>query len=386
MRGTVERHGSGWRYRVELPRSADGRRRFATKAGFATEGEARRTLNRVLVEIDDGAHVDRNDVTVGEYLAGWLDRVELDLRPTTMVGYRRSVRLLEPEIGGVKVQRLTPLMIENAYGHLMDRGLARKTVRNAHAVLRRALSDADRLGLVTRNAAASAKAPADIKAERPTWSPEELSSFLRSTAGDSLYAAMVLFATTGLRRGEVCGLRWQNVDLETGDLFVVETRTTAGNGVIEGATKTPKSRRRMSLDATTVGVLRQHKARQAELHLEAGPAWVGQGHVFTLDDGRPLHPDQLSKTFRRLADRCELPRIRLHDLRHTYATLGLRAGVHPKVMSERLGHATVGVTLDLYSHVTPSLDRDAADAVASLLDYQSDSRAETGSVGGVDSI
>ncbi len=110
-----------------------------------------------------------------------------------------------------------------------------------------------------------------------------------------------------------------------------------------------------------MAVLRQHKTRQAELQLAAGPAWAGRGHLFTLDDGRPIHPDLMSKTFRRSADRLDLPRIRLHDLRHTYATLGLRAGIHPKVMSERLGHATVGVTLDLYSHATPSLDRDAAD-------------------------
>ena len=386
MRGTVERYGKGWRYRVELPRSDSGRRRFASKAGFATEGAARRALNRVLVDIDDGTHVDRNDITVAEYLADWIERAALDLRPTTTIGYRRSVDFLTEELGKVKLQRLTPLQIEKAYGRLMERGLARKTVRNAHSVLRRALADADRLGLVNRNAAGSAKPPAEMKVERPTWTPEELSTFLRSTVDDPLHAALVLFATTGLRRGEVCGLRWQNVDLEAGELFVVETRTTIGNGVHEGTTKTPKSRRRVALDAATVDVLRQHRRRQRELQLAAGPAWEGRGHLFTLDNGEPVHPDTMSNTFRRRADRLDLPRIRLHDLRHTYATLGLRAGIHPKVMSERLGHATVGVTLDLYSHVTPSLDRDAADAVASLLDYQPNSSAASADEAGADSI
>ncbi|MEZ5243655.1 MAG: tyrosine-type recombinase/integrase [Acidimicrobiales bacterium] len=377
-----ERHGKGWRYRVELPRAETGRRRYSTKAGFGTEGDARRALNRVLVDIDDGVHVDRNDVTVGEYLDEWLDRAAVDLRATTMVGYRRSAGLIAEEIGGVRLQRLTPLAVEKAYVRLIDEGRARKTARNAHGVLRRALGDAERLGLVNRNAAAAAKAPSDVKAEWPTWTPDELSSFLRSAADDPLYAAMVLFATTGLRRSEVCGLRWDNVDLETAELFVVTTRTTAGPIVIDGTTKTPKSRRRVSLDKATVGVLRAHKTEQTNVRLALGPVWVGDGHVFTLDDGRPLHPDQLSKTFRRLADRCDLPRIRLHDLRHTYATIGLRAGVHPKVMSERLVHATVGVTLDLYSHVAPALDRDAAEEVASLLDYaapeSADGRSTTG--------
>ena len=386
MRGTVERYGKGWRYRVELPRAETGRRRYSTKAGFSTEGDARRALNRVLVDIDDGVHVDRNAITVGDYLDEWLDRAAVDLRPTTMVGYRRSAGLISGEIGRVPLQKLTPIAVEKAYLRLIEGGRARKTVRNVHGVLRRALGDAERLGLVNRNAAAAAKAPSDVKSERPTWSPDELSSFLRSAVDDPLYAAMVLFATTGLRRGEVCGLRWDNVDLETGELFVVTTRTTAGPVVIDGTTKTPKSRRRVSLDPATIKVLRAHKAAQAKAQLQAGPVWESEGHVFTLDDGRPLHPDQLSKTFRRLADRCELPRIRLHDLRHTYATLGLRAGVHPKVMSERLGHATVGVTLDLYSHVAPSLDRDAADAVASLIDFEPNSSAEPADEAGADSI
>lgn len=166
-------------------------------------------------------------------------------------------------------------------------------------------------------------------------------------------------------------------------MFVVQTRTTVGSEVIDSPTKTHKSRRRVSLDHGTVRVLRSHRARQAEERLAAGEAWVGEGHVLCEDDGEPIHPDRLTGAFRRLREAAGLPPIRLHDLRHTYATLGLRAGVHPKVMSERLGHATVGITLDLYSHVVPSLDREAADAVAGLLDYQSDGSA---SVGGAESI
>ena len=370
MRGSVERYGRGWRYRTELPRdAATGRRRFATKAGFATQGEARKALNQVLVDLESGSYVDRSTVTVREYLEEWLHRAAVGRRPTTMAAYRRGAVQLDPYVGRVRLQQLTPLMVENAYADLLATGLAPKTVRNAHTVLRRALGDAERLGLVTRNAAAVARPPAPSKAEQPTWAPEQLSTFLRFTAGEPLHAAFVLLSTTGLRRGEVCGLGWANVDLETGELFVTQTRTTVGSDVIDSPTKTPKSRRRVSLDGGTVVVLRSHRARQAEMQLAAGPGWVGEGHVLCEDDGAPVHPDRITGAFRRQREAAGLPPIRLHDLRHTYATLGLRAGVHPKVMSERLGHATVGITLDLYSHVVPSLDREAADAVASLLDF-----------------
>ncbi len=192
------------------------RRRFASKAGFATQAEARKALNQVLVDLEGGAYVDRSTVTVREYLADWLHRAANGRRPTTMAAYRRGAEHLDPYIGGAKLQRLTPLMVENAYADLLATGLAPKTVRDSHTVLRRALADAERLGLVVRNAAAVARPPAPSKAERPTWAPEQLSAFLRFTADQPLHTAFVLLATTGLRRGEVCGLRWANVDLEVG--------------------------------------------------------------------------------------------------------------------------------------------------------------------------
>jgi integrase len=370
MRGTVERYGSGWRYRVELARDpATGRRRYTTKGGFHTERDARRALNRVLVAIDDGMHVARTRIVASDYLTEWLARARVDLKPTTAAGYGHAVQTLAKAFGAVRVQELTPLMIEDLYSELLERGFAPKTVRNIHSVLHRALADAERLGLVAKNPARSARGPSVSRKEQETWSPEQLSQFLATTAGDPLHGVFVLLATTGMRRGEVVGLRWVDVDLDRAVASVVHTITTVHGRPVESTTKTAKSRRRVSLDASSVIVLRAHRAAQRKERLVVGAGWIDHGLVFCRYDGSPLHPDLVTRRFRTLVERAGLPKIRLHDLRHTYATLALRAGVHPKVVSERLGHATVGITLDLYSHVAPSLDQQAAETVAGLLRF-----------------
>jgi integrase len=288
------------------------------------------------------------------------------LKPTTLGGYRQAVSRLKRMIGDVKLQELRPLTVERAYQQLLSSGLAAKTVRNTHTVLRRALADAERLDLVVRNAAAAARPPSVRRKEQETWTPEELSRFLASVADHRLFAAFVLSATTGMRRGELMGLRWRDVDLDAGRLSIVSTITTVNGRAVESSTKTNKSRRRISLDAGTIEVLRAHQDRQSAEREHAGKSWTASGLVFTREDGTALHPDRFSHLFVRLSRKAGLPPIRLHDLRHTYATLALEAGVHPKIVSERLGHATTGITLDLYSHVAPSMDQQAAETIAGL--------------------
>ena len=361
MAGTVERYGKGFRYRVQL--GADpgtGKRRWATKGGFATEKEATKAMHRVIVAADDGLVVKRSTLRLGQYLTEWLERVTPDLKATTAAGYGRAVTKLDDKLGQVRVQDLTPLQIEQVYVGLVKDGLAPKTVRNLHSVLRRALADAERLGLVIRNAAAAARPPSVPHHEQRTWSATELNTFLATVSDHRLLASFVVFATTGMRRGEVLGLRWSDVDLANGRLSVVNTITTVNGRPVETSTKTKKSRR-------------QDVERAA-----AGSAWGDTGLVFTREDGSAIHPDRYSHWFADLVEKAGVPAIRLHDLRHTHATLALAAGVHPKVVSERLGHATVGITLDLYSHVTPSLDELAAETIAALVDVPGQSPSSAG--------
>jgi len=367
MSGTVEQYGKGWRYRAAIGMNPDtGARRWVSKGGFPTRKAAKAALTAVLADADKGVVVDRTPLKVGEYLDQWLDGVAGDLKPTTLEGYRQAVRRLKRTIGDVKLQDLRPLTVERAYQKLTRSGLAAKTVLNTHTVLRRALGDAERLDMVVRNAAASARPPSVRRKEQATWTPKQLSSFLESIADHRLFAVFVLGATTGMRRGELMGLRWSDVDLDAGRLSVVTTITTVNGRAIESSTKTNKSRRRIALDSGTVGVLRAHHERQDQERQLAGGLWCESGLVFTREDGTALHPDRFSHLFARLMRKANLPPIRLHDLRHTYATLALEAGVHPKIVSERLGHATTGITLDLYSHVAPSMDEQAAEAVAGL--------------------
>jgi hypothetical protein len=205
-------------------------------------------------------------------------------------------------------------------------------------------------------------------AEHRTWDGAQLGRFLELIQGESFEAALMLAATTGMRRGDVLGLRWRDVDFDDRSLPITQTITTAKNQIVFGRPKTPTARRNLPLDPDTLAGLRPHRRRQAAQRQQAGAVWNADlDLVFPDETGRPLHPDRLRTAFERIVRRSDLPTIRFHDLRHSYATLALKTGVHTKVVSERLGHATVAITLDLYSHVTPGIDADAANVVADLV-------------------
>jgi integrase len=260
-----------------------------------------------------------------------------------------------------------PAHLNKLYGTLRAAGLAPKTIRNVHGVLSKALGDAERWGLASRNPARLADPPAVTRPRVRVWSPEQTRAFLATVAADRLFAAWLLAVTTGMRRGELLGLRWADVDLDVGVVRVAQARVRAGNRVEAGEPKTARGRRTIALDPATVAALRQHRTRQAQERLLADPSDIDSGLVFTMPDGAPIHPNRFSLWFRTRVRAANLPAIRLHDLRHSYATAGLAAGVPPKVMSERLGHATVAFTLDTYTSALPALDKSAADVVAGLI-------------------
>jgi integrase len=232
--------------------------------------------------------------------------------------------------------------------------------------LRRSLADATRLGLVSRNVAALVKPPAPVRHDLVTWTADEVRTFLAAVEGDRMAPAYRLLASTGMRRGEALGLHWSNVDLDASRVVVNRSLTLVNEELVWASPKTARSRRSLSLDPETVAVLRAHRRRQLEERLNAGEAWQDNDLVFCNEDGTALHPSRFTRRFVTACERAGVPKIRLHDLRHTWATLALQAGIHPKVVSERLGHATTGITLDIYSHVQPELDAHAATAVAEL--------------------
>lgn len=258
-----------------------------------------------------------------------------------------------------------------------DGGLSPRTVRHIHGIIHKALRDAGRLGYVPRNVADFADLPTrpapttDDEDQAPmelqVWSPEQLRAFLAGVADDRMAAAWRLAATTGMRRGELVGLRWTDVDLEAGSLAVRVARVRAGNAVVTSKPKTRAGTRVVDLDAGTVAALRAWRKVQMEERLAVGPRYLDTGLVFTMPDGAPITPNRFSIWFRRHVARLGLPKIRLHDVRHSYITASLEAGVPVKVVAERVGHNAVSMTY-AYSHAIPGMGRAAAAQIAAIID------------------
>ncbi len=272
-----------------------------------------------------------------------------------------------PRVGRVPLRSLTVRHLERLYAELLaagrrdGTGLAPKTVLNVHQVLRKALSDAVRRGLVARNVALAVDPPtAHVGAEQRCWTAAELRRFLAVAADHRLFPALWLAATTGMRRGEVVGLHWTDLDLDAGRVSIRRSVTCTGYRTHTTGVKTKTSRRCVDLDRRTVTILAAWRDHQ---RTEGAPGDV----VFTTPDGRQIHPHVVSQTFDQLGRRAGLPRVRLHDLRHTHATLLLKAGVPLKVVSERLGHSTPAFTMCVYQYVLPGMQADAARTFLNLL-------------------
>jgi integrase len=276
-------------------------------------------------------------------------------------------------LGEIPLQALTRQAIRALYLRLAQEGgkrglLSPKTIHNIYLTLHTALAAAVEDRLLQHNPADGAhKLPKD-RPEMKVWSPEEMRAFLESVASDRLFAMWRLAFTSGMRRGELLGLRDIDLDLQAGELRVAQTRIKTGQGTAYGQPKTAKGRRTIALDATTVAALRKHLRAWAEERLAWGPGYQGEDLVFCCEDGSPLDPDVVSQRFERLARHAGLPRIRFHDVRHSYATAALKAGVPTTIVSRRLGHASVSITHDVYQHVLPGMDQDAADRIAGVLD------------------
>jgi integrase len=373
VRGHVRKHGPSWQYQVRI---GDAQR---TKAGFATQREAEMALTTLLSTIHDGTYVTPAKLTTGTYLTDiWLPSIAATVQPTTYAGYKSHVeRQLVPRLGSIPLQKVTAPKINAFYAELAKDGkvprkkdekpgerggLASNTIRRVHATLSGAMNDAVRWGYLARNPAAMANPPKNATTEMHVWTATELQTFLEQTQGDRLWPLWVLLASTGLRRGEACGLQWSDVDLKAGCLAVRRALTTKGLST----PKTKSGDRVVSLDSFTVTTLKKWKKIQTEDRVKWGELWTNTGYVFTREDGNPYHPDVVSGAFESRVAKTKLPRIRLHDLRHTHATIALSAGTHPKVVSERLGHANAAFTMNTYVHVLPGMQDDAAEKIAAL--------------------
>ena len=313
--------------------------------------------------------------TLAEFVADWLPTVRIALRPSTWESYRCNLtHHVLPRLGDVALNRLAPLHLNRLYAELLasgrvdgSGGLSHKTVHYVHTIVHRCLGDALRWGLIDNNPGELCAPPRQVRPEVSAWDAHEAKRFLCGVRQDRLYALYVVALTTGMRRGELLGLSWDSVDLDQRRLFVRQTLIAINYTLELSSPKTKRSRRPITLDDATTFALVEHRARQDQERAQSASAYRDRGLVFAKQNGEPMHPHSVSQGFDRRVKRLGLPRIRFHDLRHTSASLALAAGVHPKAVSERLGHASVTITLDTYSHVVPTLQHEAAAKIAALV-------------------
>lgn len=334
--------------------------------------EVERKLSEARGDAARGIVHDDENMLLGEYLSRWLrDSQRGSVRESTFDRDSYLIRLhVQPVLGRIKLSKLTPLAVQGLYRDRLDTGLSSSTVNKIHTVLHKALGQAVQWDLIPRNPAAAVKAPRPVSEEMRPLSAEEARRLLDAARGDRLEALYVLAVTTGMRRGELLGLKWSDIDLQDARLGIRRTLTRVDNGKRHslGDTKNKKGRRTVRLTPQAVDVLRSHLEQQLREIEDLGDLYDDHGLVFTSEAGTPINPANLrNRSFATLLRRAGLPHIRFHDLRHTCATLLLGKGVHPKFVQELLGHATIAITLDTYSHVMPGMGDQTATAMEDVL-------------------
>jgi len=370
MKGHIRKRGkSSWAVVLYLGRDATGKERHKWHSVRGTRRDAQRELARLLHETNTGSYVEPARMSVSEFLDRWLaDYAKPKVSPKTYERYQEMIDgHIRPTLGSYLLPKLGPLHVQTFYSWALAKGrkdgkggLSAQSVVHFHRLLHKAFAQALKWQLLARNPIQAVEPPRAERQEMRALDEDETASLLNLLAESRLYMPTMLAVTTGLRRGEILGLHWSNVDLATGTIAVVQSLEQTKEGLRFKSPKTHRSRRSIALPAITVEALRSHRATQAEERLALGPIYDDRDLVCPRQGGAPWAPDAFSTAFAARVRRSALGRFRFHDLRHSHATHLLRAGVHPKIVSERLGHSTVGITLDTYSHVLPGIQEEAA--------------------------
>lgn len=368
----IARGPNRWKLVVFLGRDTNGKRRFFTKTFHCNKKTAQSHLRQLLHEKDLGQLAsDADSGTVDEYLDKWLETAAGPrLRARTLYEYTQLLkRYARPRIGPRKLTSLTPLDVQSLYTRMLEKGLSARTIRYLHSVLSSALKQAVKWRLLSQNPAAFVDLPKQQPNEMICLDDSQSQAFLQEAKGKSCEPMLALALLTGMRPGEYLGLKWTDLDLQNGTVTVQRSLSRHKTDWHFEQPKTRKSRRSIPIPAEVVTLLSEHKRKQAQHKIEHADTYQDHGLVFATRSGLPYSTrNVIDDFFKPILEAAELPnKIRLYDLRHTCATLLLLQGVHPKVVSERLGHASVTLTLDTYSHVLPTMQREATEKLRSLL-------------------
>jgi integrase len=372
--GHIQDLGDGrWLVRTSHGIGAGGKRIRSQSIIEGQKKDAQRHLTSLLKRRDDGLSAALSRQTFGEWAEEWLKNWASNKGPRTRSDSEKLLgRLLryEREFGGLRLSTLSANHIQQVVNRFRERGLSPRTVRMYHGLIRGCLARAERLGKVARNVAQLVELPPQTRTERLFLTAEQAERLLQTGVDDRFYALFALLTLTGLRPGEACALRWDDIDNRA--LRVRRAIVWLPNSAPIFAETNTRRSRVVTLGERVLGILKRQRAKQAEWRLKMGAAYEDQGLIFCNETGGPLHLRNVdSRHFKPLLRQAGLPKIRLYDLRHTHATLLLAAGEHPKVVQERLGHATITLTLDTYSHVVPGMQERAAERLDSLLEAAS---------------
>jgi len=361
--GTIYKRKDGtWAAQVSI----QGRR----LTGYAkTQSEARAWLRKTLNQVDSGITFLGAQMELGKYLEQWLITVKTSVRPKTYDQYKQIVtNHIVPILGRIKLKDVRPDHVQSLYNTKLKSGTSNRTVRMIHAVLHVALNQALQMGIISRNPSDAVIKPKLIKKEMKTLTDTQVQTLLLAVRGTRYEALYLLAVTTGLREGELLGLKWSDLDWITRNLSIQrQLQRLSGQGMVFSEPKSASGRRVIALGSATIEKLREHYKHQQLERLAAGERWIENDLIFPTIIGTPNEGSNLIRNFKSLLRASNLPIIRFHDLRHTAATLMLQQGIHPKVVQERLGHSQISLTLDTYSHVLPNMQEEAAEKIDELI-------------------
>lgn len=379
MDGHVRKRGNKYCFVVDIgPDPQTGKRRQKWFSGYRTEREAKKERTRVINEINQGRFVEPSKLTVKAFLHQWIENYARDnCAPRTLQGYESIIEHhLAPTLGKKAIDKLKPLDIQKYYTEKLRNGrvdgkggLSARTVLHHHRLLHEALEYAVKWQIIPINPAKAVSPPKAKKAEFNVLTKEQIQMVLEHSKGKPYYNVVFLAIHTGMRRGEIFGLKWKDIDFNNQILSIRRTLQRIKNKgyVLLDATKTDGSRRSVTLTDSVIQLLKQIKDKQEKDKLIFGSAYDDQDLVFATPEGKFLNMENLTRNFGRMVKKLDVPYVRFHDLRHCHATILMLQGVHPKIVSERLGHSSTKLTMDTYSHVMPNMQREAAQKLDDFL-------------------
>ena len=371
MRGRVIKRKGSNNYTIILQIGLDpvtGKRKQQWITAGSSKREAEKQMTKLIHELDNGIFTKPNKKTLGSYLKEWIKSIQGNLSPRTVEGYITIINRVIPAIGAIPLTQLKPDILQKYYSDCLNSGCLNKqvglkplTVRHHHALLHRALKNAMEWGLIVRNPADAAHPPRYQPSDISIMNEGEMRTFLEAAKQTPYFHLYYIILFTGLRRSEVLALRWSDVDLLLGRISVSRSIHRLRDGsYIFRQPKSAKGRRMVALSLSAIQVLREYKEKMTAERILDGSLLRDSDLVFSKSDGSPIRPDTITRAWSILAKKCGISASRLHDARHSHASLMLKAGVHPRIVQERLGHSTIAITLDVYSHVSPGLQEAAA--------------------------